>query len=897
MCKQIKSQIKTHANVKEQFTFLVEEINKKYELLSVLSNDGLRSIAKDLKTYIEGCEDIQNALNAKVPEAFALVKEVARRFSVGDIEVTANDNDRKIAENVDFVLIKGDKAIYKNKWSVEGLPYQWSMVHYDEQLLGGILLHYGYAVEMATGEGKTLVATLPIFLNALSHAGLHMMTANSYLSKRDCEITRPVYMFLGLTVDCIEFYERRDTNRKKAYRSDITFGTTSAFTFDYLLDHLATDSKECVQRKHSYAIIDELDSILIDDANNPHIVGGGQYYDNSQVYKENIQYIRELVDSEDSTKYYTRNILQHSASFTELGIKWLREKKDNDDLFKTTKKYQIEDWDSLNEEEKDAIYSNLNLQNALHQLLLAMTVYEKDVDYVVTEANPPLNPDPCIIIIDQNTGRLRESNRWEHGLHTAIEVKEGVKAQKDFEGLGVISLKNYLRLYSKVAGMSGTILAAADELKELYGLNSTSLPTHKTNIRIDLPIRIFKTGREKDAAILETVKNVQQSGRPILIGCLTIKRAEYLTNLLRRNGVACNLLDARNEKDESWLVAKAGLGNTVTVATSIAGRGTDIKPDMDALINGGLMIVGADLFGSVRIDQQLKGRTGRQGNPGSSVFFASLEDPVLRYLSENDKRRLDNLAKEIPDQGTVSSDISSYFKLAQDNRENSFRKKRRETARKDDIIAPRRKTFYENRNAVLHNPKLADKIIDSIIDSEGLLRNDIYRKFQDIYDSLSIILKRSQFLNPDIKRLPVPFSCQGQPFALTFYIENLIFDFESLINDYKRQLILTTYDKYWKKFVLYILDDLDQKEIEGLEQKFTDMLDEVNYCLAKLISDTRIIFNPRQIENRKDITKLHKTRLKTKVEVPPYNPCPCGSGKKYCECHGGNTRNKAIRRR
>ncbi|MDE5883032.1 MAG: SEC-C domain-containing protein, partial [Muribaculaceae bacterium] len=534
---------------------------------------------------------------------------------------------------------------------------------------------------------------------------------------------------------------------------------------------------------------------------------------------------------------------------------------------------------------------------ALHQLLLAMTVYEKDVDYVVTEANPQLKSDPCVIIIDQTTGRLRESSRWEHGLHTAIEVKEGVKTQKDFDGLGVISLKNYLRLYSKVAGMSGTILAAADELKELYGLNSASLPTHKTNIRIDLQIRVFKTGKDKDAAILETVKNIQQSGRPILIGCLTIKRAEYLTNLLRKNGVTCNLLDARNEKEESLLVAKAGLGNTVTVATSIAGRGTDIKPDLDALANGGLMIVGADLFGSVRIDQQLKGRTGRQGNPGSSVFFASLEDPVLRYLSESDKKRLDILAKEISDQGIVSSDMSYYFKLAQDNRENSFREKRRETARKDDIIAPRRKTFYENRNAVLHNPKLADKIIDSIIDSEGLSRNDIYRKLQDIYDSLSIILKRSQFINPDIKRLPVPFSCQGQPFALTFYIKDPIFDFESLINDYKRQLILTTYDKYWKKFVLYILDDLDQKEIEGLDQKFTDMLDEVDHSLAKLISDTRIIFNPRQFEDRKDITKIHKPGLKTKVEVPPYNPCPCGSGKKYCECHGGNTRNKVIRRR
>lgn len=551
----------------------------------------------------------------------------------------------------------------------------------------------------------------------------------------------------------------------------------------------------------------------------------------------------------------------------------------------------------MNEEEKDAIYSNLNLQNALHQLLLAMTVYEKDVDYVVTEANPPLNPDSCIIIIDQNTGRLRESSRWEHGLHTAIEVKEGVKAQKDFEGLGVISLKNYLRLYSKVAGMSGTILAAADELKELYGLNSASLPTHKTNIRIDLPIRIFKTGREKDAAILQTVKNVQQSGRPILIGCITIKRAEYLTNLLRENGVVCNLLDAKNEIDESLLVAKAGLGNTVTVATSIAGRGTDIKPDMNALAKGGLMILGADLFSSVRVDQQLKGRTGRQGNPGSSIFFASLEDTVLRYLSENDKRQLDNLAKEIPGQEISSIDISYYFKLAQDNRESCYREQRRETARKDDIIARRRKTFYENRNAVLHNPKLADKIIDSLIDSEGLHQNDVYQKLQEIYDSLSIILERSQRINPDIKKLQVPFSCQGKPFALTFYIKNPIFDFESLTSDYKRQLILTTYDKYWKEFVLYILGNLDQKEIEGLDGKFTNMLDNVNQSLVKLLLETKIIFNPRQPENPEGEMKPREPRIHTPIQVSSDDPCPCGSGKNYCECHGRNTRNKVKRRR
>lgn len=732
MCNQVETQFKVNTKVEEQFAFLIEEINKKCDQLRFLTNDELRDSANELRTYIEGSDDIQSALNEILPKAYALVKEVARRFSEGDIQVEANDYDREIADIYDFISIKGDKAIYRNKWSVGDLPYLWNMVHYDEQLLGGILLHYGYAVEMATGEGKTLVATLPVFLNALSNAGVHIMTANEYLSKRDCEITRPIYLFFGLTVDCIEFYERDDDRRKDAYMASITFGTTSSFTFDYLFDHLATDWKECLQREHNYAIIDEVDSILIDDADTPHRVGGGRYYDLSQLYKDNIAYIQELISVEKHSKLYSIDVIQHSASFTEAGKQWLRDKLGNGDLFKTTKIYQIANFDSMNPEEKEAIHTSLNLQNVLYQLLLALTVYKKDIDYIVTESDSLLNKNETIAIIDQNTGRIRESHRWEHGLHTAIEVKEGVKPRLDFDGFGVISLKNYLRLYSKVAGMSGTILAASDEFNELYGLKCASLPTHKPNIRIDFPLRIFKTGKDKDAAILETVKNAQKSGRPVLIGCLTIKRAEYMTSLLRENGVGCNMLNAKNEEEESLLVAKAGTGNTVTVATSIAGRGTDIKPDSSAIANGGLIVIGADLFNSVRVDEQLKGRTGRQGNPGSTVFFTSLEDSVLRYLSQNDKNRLYDLANETSEQEIVDPDILYYFKLAQNNREISYREKRRETARRDDIIAPRRKSFYEKRNAVLRNPKLANEIIDNIIDSEGLSRNEISRKLQDI---------------------------------------------------------------------------------------------------------------------------------------------------------------------
>lgn len=888
-------------NVMESYKFLVKEINKKYEQLKVLSNDELRTAASSLRTYIEANEDTQSVLNEKLAKAYALIKEVARRFSEGDIEVCANDYDSKMAEIYDFISLKGDKAIYRNKWNVADTIYKWNMIHYDEQLLGGILLHYGYGVEMATGEGKTLVATLPVFLNALSHGGVHVMTANNYLSKRDCEITRPIYIFFGLTVDCIEFYNRGDLKHKNAYNADITFGTTSSFTFDYLWDHLATNPNDCVQRNHNYAIIDELDSILIDDADNPHVVGGGIYHDNSQIYKDNLVYVKELITSENGANFYTKDILRCSASFTDTGIEWLRERIGNADLFKNTKIYQIENFDSLKEEDKEAIYLRLNLQNALHQLLLALVVYEKNVDYVVKEACPSQKADAAIVIIDQNTGRLRESSRWEHGLHTAIEVKEGVKPQKDFDGMGVISLKNYLRLYSKVAGMSGTIIAASDELHELYGLKCALLPSHKPNIRIDCPLRIFKTCKDKDAAIFETVKNAKQAGRPVLLGCLTIKRAEFMATLLREKGIECNLLDAKNEKEESILIAEAGIGNTVTVATSIAGRGVDIKPSSNAISNGGLMVIGSDLFNSIRIDQQLKGRTGRQGNPGTSIFFASIEDVVLRYLNEDDKQILSSLIELENDSEISSPEVSKFFSRAQNNREQFKRQRRLETARKDDIIATRRKKFYENRNAVLHNLKHAEEIFDKIIALKGLSLHEVCQKLKTIYSLFSILLERSLEINPDMGKLQVPFLCQGQPFVLEFNTRQHKYDFSSFVAEYKRLLVLMTYDRYWKEFVLHILDNLDDREIDGLDERFNNMMDKIDQCLSNLISDSKIIFKPKDIEV--ETLDMSEEPQKPKAQVGADSPCPCRSGKKYCECHGRNKchgrtiRNKKRRRR
>lgn len=392
------------------------------------------------------------------------------------------------------------------------------------------------------------------------------------------------------------------------------------------------------------------------------------------------------------------------------------------------------------------------------------------------------------------------------------------------------------------------------------------------------------------------MKNAKQSGRPVLLGCLTIKRAEYLAALLRENGIECNLLDAKNEKDESILVAEAGIGNTVTVATSIAGRGVDIKPSSDAISNGGLIVIGADLFNSIRVDQQLKGRTGRQGNPGTSIFFASIEDVVLRYLNEDDKQILSSLIELENDSEISSPEVSKFFSRAQNNREQFKRQRRLETARKDDIIATRRKKFYENRNAVLHNLKHAEEIFDKIIALKGLSQDEVCRKLKTIYSLFSILLERSLEINPDIEKLQVPFLCQGQPFVLEFIIRQDKYDFSNFVTEYKRLLILMTYDRYWKEFVLHILDNLDDKEIEELDERFNTMMDNIDQSLANLISDSRIIFNPKdkEYETQKG-SGIEKPR-KPKVEVRSDSLCPCGSGKKYCECHGRTIRNKKRRR-
>lgn len=880
------------SNSLEKYRKTVEAINSEYATLHSLTNDELRIKLHHIERFINEQEDKSDALNKSLVSVFAIVKETARRFSLGNIEVTATPNDLRIAEKYDFIKISRDKAIYQNHWDVMGVPYVWKMVHYDEQLLGGILLHYGYATEMATGEGKTLVATLPVFLNALTHEGVHIMTVNDYLSKRDFETTRPIYMFYGLSVDCIDNYERCDNHRKATYKSDIAFGTNSSFTFDYLFDHIAIKPEECVQQSHNYAIIDELDSILIDDADNPHIVGGGNYYNNGKIFKENYPLIKELIGNKD-IELYKIDKLKKTAIFTQEGKEWLSLNKGIPDLFSIERTYEIADFDELAQDKQNEIKNKIYLQSVFQQLLLALTVYERDVDYIVEGGK--------VKIIDTHTGRVKETCRWEHGLHTAMEVKEQVEVQNDFDGMAVVSLKNYFRLYKKIAGMSGTIMPVKDELLEIYNLPCASLPTHEPLIRKDLPLRIFKTAQQKDDAIIKAIVDNKSAGRPSLVGSISVKRSEQICNKLDELGIEYNKLDAKTLKDEAYTIAKAGIGNTITVSTSVAGRGTDIKPSPEAIAAGGLMVIGTDLFESVRVDRQLKGRSGRQGDPGYSVFFASLEDQILQNLSPDDLKDLERLSDTYSMNEISTDEVRMYFNKAQSNREAYFKSCRKETARKDDIVDPHRKKMYKQRNAVLFNAEEANVIVDNIIKHLGENSCEIEEHLMSLHKNTKELVRRSTENNPNRTEVLVPFSEAMHTFAIRLEV-GFIASYEYFCKEFKRQIILQIYDKEWKKFVLHIMSDLDRKEIELLDTKYRQMMDDINFIILSRLKYASIPFEVRNelLYNSKErkVEKEKPRKVNPAVPIAADEPCPCGSGKKYCECHGSNIRsNNRIKRR
>ncbi len=740
-------------------------------------------ISKEVETITKRIDEkIEEKLDEILPEAFAIMKDTARRFSLNDtVVVTANDFDRDLAAQREFVTIEGDKAIYATHWLAGGNDVKWEMTHYDVQLFGGVVLHKGKIAEMATGEGKTLVATLPVFLNALAGKGVHLVTVNDYLAKRDSEWMGPIYQFHGLSVDCIDRYKPNSAQRREAYRADITFGTNNEYGFDYLRDNMATAPKDLVQRKHHFAIVDEVDSVLIDDARTPLIISGPVPRGDDQMFEqyrpaienlfnlqkglvtsllaESRQLITDNAKSEDGgVKLYRahKGLPKYKPMIkylSELGVKSLMQKTENeymqdnnrrmheitDDLYFVIdeKINSIELTDKGHEvlsnyfkedgffvlpdigsaladlekaeltpeqkaEQKSAVMSDYAIKtervHTVNQLLKAYAMFEKDIEYVVMENK--------VKIVDEQTGRIMDGRRYSDGLHQAIEAKERVKVEAATQTFATVTLQNYFRMYHKLGGMTGTAETEASEFWSIYKLDVISIPTNRPILRKDLEDLIYKTKREKYNAVIEEVVKLVEAGRPVLVGTTSVEISELLGRMLTLRKIKHNVLNAKQHQLEAHVVAEAGQPGQVTIATNMAGRGTDIKLTDQVKAAGGLAIIGTERHDSRRVDRQLRGRAGRQGDPGSSQFFVSLEDDLMRLFGSG--RIADIMDKMGLEDGEViqSSLMTKTIERAQRKvEENNFGTRKR-LLEYDDVMNSQREVIYTRRRHALYGERI-----------------------------------------------------------------------------------------------------------------------------------------------------------------------------------------------
>ena len=824
---------KSDRDIKE-VTPVVAKIKEEYSRISKLSNDGLREESDRIKQIIDErikpeedeinqlkieVEDadiqesekiyekidkleslidtkLEEVLNEVLPAAFALVKETARRFVENEnVEVTARDYDRDMAAARNSIIINGNKAIWKNKWIAGGTEIVWNMVHYDVQLIGGIVLHQGNIAEMATGEGKTLVATLPVFLNALTRRGVHIVTVNDYLSKRDAEWMGPLYEFHGLTVDCIDKHQPNSEARRKAYNADITFGTNNEFGFDYLRDNMSINPEDLVQRKHHYAIVDEVDSVLIDDARTPLIISGPVPKGENQQFEEMKSYVekvykaqrdlvnqifidaKKLLTKENATSdekreggllllrahkglpknksiikflseegmrailqktenfymqennknmhvvtdplYFIIEEKQNSVELTDKGIEYISRGFEDPEFFVLpdmgAKMADLEhsglDPEKLIEE-KDRLTQDYSVKServhTINQLFKAYTMFEKDVEYVIM--------DNKIKIVDEQSGRIMEGRRYSDGLHQAIEAKENVKIEAATQTYATVTLQNYFRMYKKLSGMTGTAETEAGELWDIYKLDVVVIPTNRPISRDDREDYVFKTTREKFNAVTDEIVNLVQKGRPVLVGTTSVETSELLSRMLTRKNIDHNVLNAKLHKREADIVAQAGKSGTVTIATNMAGRGTDIKITKEVKEAGGLAIIGTERHESRRVDRQLRGRSGRQGDPGSSQFFVALDDNLMRMFgSERIAKIMDRLGLE---EGEViqHSMITKSIERAQKKvEENNFGVRKR-LLEYDDVMNTQREAIYKKRRHALYGDRLAIDISNMLYD-------------------------------------------------------------------------------------------------------------------------------------------------------------------------------------
>ena len=803
----------------------IDELKAKIETLPFDQRQSLwDEIDKREKNILE---TLDKELDKNLPVVYAIVRETAARFAASEtVEVTATQMDRDLAaQGRDFVSIEGDKAIYTNHWLAGGNEVKWDMVHYDVQLIGGTVLHQGKIAEMATGEGKTLVATLPVFLRSLTGRGVHVVTVNDYLSKRDSEWMGPLYMFHGSTVDCIDKHQPNTPERRAAYNCDITFGTNNEFGFDYLRDNMAMSPLDMVQRKHYYAIVDEVDSVLIDDARTPLIISGPVPKGDDQLfneYKGNVERVvqaqRRLVTqilSEAKTKiesedknirkegaillfraykglpkngalikylsqegikpllldteayflqdngrempqvtdslYFVIDEKNRSVELTDKGIDELTGKINDPQFFVLPDiAAQLSETETIadvaeRQQRKDELMQNYAVKaervHTVTQLLKAYTLFEKDVEYVIDENK--------IKIVDEQTGRIMEGRRYSDGLHQAIEAKEGVKVEAATQTFATITLQNYFRMYHKLAGMTGTAETEAGELWDIYKLDVVTIPTNRPIARFDLNDRVYKTKKEKYAAVIEEIERLRNAGRPVLVGTTSVEISELLKRMLDMRRIPCQVLNAKLHQKEAEIVALAGRAGTVTIATNMAGRGTDIKLTPEVKEAGGLAIIGTERHESRRVDRQLRGRSGRQGDPGSSVFYVSFEDQLMRlFATDRVMKMLDTLGLkegEMIESKMVTRAIENAQKRVE---ENHFGVRKR-LLDYDDVMNKQRTYIYSRRNHALLGERVGIDIANMLYDTIENIVNT-YDSPND-YGDLSLELFR-------VLTLEVPFT-------------------------------------------------------------------------------------------------------------------------------------------
>ena len=1105
---------------------IVDQIKSTYETIDQLSHDELRAhtarMRQDLRDHVaeeqsqivelkakvdsaelserealweqidvleEKVKDkLEDKLNEILPEAFAVMKSTARRFAENsEIVVTATQYDRDLSVEHDFVTIDGDKAIYKNEWEAGGNLTKWDMIHYDVQLIGGIVLHQGKIAEMATGEGKTLVATLPVFLNALTGNGVHVVTVNDYLSKRDEEWMGPLYQFHGLTVDCIDKHEPNSMERKRAYDCDITFGTNNEFGFDYLRDNMARRPEDMVQRVHNYAIVDEVDSVLIDDARTPLIISGPveskgdqmfeefredvesvvnaqrtlctrllneakkkiasddpkevdegylllfRSYKGLPKYKPLIKFLstegvkKRLLDTEgfymqDNNRemhvvtdplYFVVDEKNNQIELTDKGFDLLSQKNEDPAFFVlpdiAAQMSELENKEMSEEEKagtKDELLTNYSVKServhTVQQLLKAYTLFDRDDQYVVI--------DNQVMIVDEQTGRIMNGRRYSDGLHQAIEAKEHVQVQQASQTKATITLQNYFRMYHKLSGMTGTAETEAKEFWDIYKLDVVVIPTNRPVIRKDENDRIYKTAKAKYNAVIDEIQAITEAGRPVLVGTTSVEISELLSRMLDLRHIPHNVLNAKLFQKEADIVAQAGQSSTVTIATNMAGRGTDIKLSPEVKAAGGLAIIGTERHESRRVDRQLRGRAGRQGDPGSSVFFVSLEDKLMRLFGSDRMAKVLSTMGLKDDDMLVSKQLSNTVENAQKKVEENNYGIRKHLLEYDDVKNAQRKVIYTRRRHALMGERIGLDVMNTLEQSAIYLatkhaggsfddfRTEVYKVFaiecpvsETEFKGLEandIAARLMDEASATLKRRMDRMAEQADPALQAFYKEhgsqveqiyvpvtdgrlmyNVVTNLkeavesnsQSISKSFMKTILLYTIDEAWERHLLAMDELQNAVRTASYENKdplvifkveaydlFKRMIDDLNMKITEIIMRGHInIATPEEQEARRqaqaaraaamaraaaaqqqvrigehhddprandrsryreqkddyqqqaeqrteagraasEAAQANNTPYRAAKKVGRNDPCPCGSGKKFKNCHGRN---------